>query len=39
MASELNGKKIAFLVAQEGVEEVELTKPGRPSNRPAPPLS
>jgi protease I len=27
MASELNGKKIAFLVAQEGVEEVELTKP------------
>jgi protease I len=27
MASELNGKKIAFLVAQEGVEEIELTKP------------
>jgi protease I len=27
MASELKGKKIAFLVAQEGVEEVELTKP------------
>jgi protease I len=27
MASELNGKKIAFLVAQEGIEEVELTKP------------
>lgn len=27
MASELNGKKIAFLVANEGVEEVELTKP------------
>jgi protease I len=27
MASELNGKKIAFLLAQEGVEEVELTKP------------
>jgi protease I len=27
MASDLNGKKIAFLVAQEGVEEVELTKP------------
>ncbi len=27
MASELNGKRIAFLVAQEGVEEVELTKP------------
>jgi protease I len=27
MADELNGKKIAFLVAQEGVEEVELTKP------------
>jgi protease I len=29
MASELNGKKIAFLVAQEGVEEVELTRPWR----------
>jgi protease I len=27
MASDLQGKKIAFLVAQEGVEEVELTKP------------
>jgi protease I len=27
MASELNGKKIAFLVAQEGVEQVELTEP------------
>ncbi|HLH14315.1 MAG TPA: type 1 glutamine amidotransferase domain-containing protein [Solirubrobacteraceae bacterium] len=27
MAAELQGKKIAFLVAQEGVEEVELTKP------------
>jgi protease I len=27
MASDLNGKKIAFLVAQEGIEEVELTKP------------
>jgi protease I len=27
MASELSGKRIAFLVAQEGVEEVELTKP------------
>jgi protease I len=27
MASGLKGKKIAFLVAQEGVEEVELTKP------------
>jgi protease I len=27
MASELKGKKIAFLVAQEGIEEVELTKP------------
>jgi protease I len=27
MASELNGKRIAFLVAQEGVEQVELTKP------------
>ncbi len=27
MAEDLSGKKIAFLVAQEGVEEVELTKP------------
>jgi protease I len=27
MAEELNGKKIAFLVANEGVEQVELTEP------------
>lgn len=27
MAESLNGKRIAFLVAQEGVEEVELTEP------------
>jgi len=27
MAAELDGKKIAFLVAQEGVEEAELTSP------------
>jgi protease I len=27
MASELKGQRIAFLVAQEGVEEVELTEP------------
>jgi protease I len=27
MSAELKGKRIAFLVAQEGVEEVELTKP------------
>lgn len=27
MSSELQGKKIAFLVAQEGIEEVELTEP------------
>ncbi|HEY1854852.1 MAG TPA: type 1 glutamine amidotransferase domain-containing protein [Solirubrobacterales bacterium] len=27
MAAELQGKKIAFLMANEGVEEVELTKP------------
>lgn len=27
MAGELSGRKIAFLTAQEGVEEVELTKP------------
>jgi len=27
MAAQLNGKRIAFLVAQEGVEEIELTRP------------
>jgi protease I len=27
MTTELNGKRIAFLVAQEGVEEIELAKP------------
>ncbi|MGE2725025.1 type 1 glutamine amidotransferase domain-containing protein [Mycolicibacterium pulveris] len=27
MASSLNGKKIAFLVATEGVEQIELTEP------------
>jgi protease I len=27
MADELNGKKVAFLVANEGVEQVELTRP------------
>jgi deglycase len=27
MANELNGKKIAFLVAMEGIEQVELTSP------------
>jgi protease I len=27
MSDELNGKKVAFLVAQEGVEEIELTEP------------
>lgn len=27
MADELNGKKIAFLTANEGVEEIELTEP------------
>jgi protease I len=27
MSDELNGKKIAFLTANEGVEQVELTKP------------
>ncbi|HUB73549.1 MAG TPA: type 1 glutamine amidotransferase domain-containing protein [Solirubrobacteraceae bacterium] len=27
MASELKGKKIAFLIAQDGVEEIELTRP------------
>src|SRR5690348_3162475 len=27
MANHLNGKKIAFLVANEGIEQVELTRP------------
>lgn len=27
MANELNGKKIAFLVAMEGIEQIELTSP------------
>jgi protease I len=27
MASDLNGKRVAFIVAQEGVEEIELTAP------------
>jgi protease I len=27
MAGELNGRKVAFLVAQEGIEEIELTEP------------
>lgn len=29
MTSELKGKRIAFLVAQEGIEEIELTGPWR----------
>jgi protease I len=29
MADELNGQRIAFLVAQEGIEQVELTEPRR----------
>jgi protease I len=29
MPAQLNGKRVAFLVAQEGVEEVELTEPWR----------
>ena len=35
MAEELKGKRIAFLVANEGVEQVELTEPWRRSSRPA----
>jgi len=27
MSNELSGKRIAFLVAPEGTEQVELTKP------------
>jgi protease I len=33
MTDELKGKKIAFLVAQEGVEEVELTEPWKAVER------
>ena len=29
MSDELNGKRIAFLVANEGVEQVELTEPAK----------
>ena len=28
MADKLNGKRIAFRIAPEGVEQVELTEPG-----------
>ena len=35
MSDELNGKRVAFLVANEGVEQVELTRRGRRSRRPA----
>jgi protease I len=33
MAQELSGKRIAFLVAQEGVEQVELTEPWKAVER------
>src|ERR1700733_1579590 len=33
MAGELDGKKVAFLVAQEGIEEVELTEPWKAIER------
>jgi protease I len=33
MAADLSGKKIAFLVAQEGIEEVELTEPWKAVER------
>jgi protease I len=33
MASELNGKRIAFMTAMEGVEEVELTEPWKALER------
>lgn len=33
MSSELSGKRIAFIVAQEGVEEVELTEPWKAVER------
>ena len=31
----LSGSKVAFLVANQGIEQVELTEPGRRSSRPA----
>ena len=36
MSDQLQGKRIAFLVANEGVEQVELTSRARRSARPAP---
>jgi protease I len=33
MPEQLNGKRIAFLVAQEGIEEVELTEPWKAVER------
>ena len=33
----LNGKTIAFLVAPEGIEQVELTEPWKAVSRPAAP--
>ena len=33
MANELQGKKIAFLVANSGVEEAELVRPAKRSKR------
>jgi hypothetical protein len=34
MSEKLSGKRIAFLVANEGVEQVELVEPRRRSARP-----
>src|SRR6188508_3083768 len=33
MAENLNGKKVAFLVANEGVEQIELTEPWKAVER------
>ena len=35
MASELSGTRVAFLVANEGVEQVELTAPWQAVRTPA----
>ena len=38
MAGRLDGRRIAFLTANEGVEQIESTAPGRPCGRRVPEL-
>ncbi|MFZ2112486.1 MAG: hypothetical protein WAU77_01995 [Solirubrobacteraceae bacterium] len=38
-STQLQGQAVAFLTAQEGVEEVELTEPWKPSKKQAAPRS